>query len=559
MTDAHAAKGRQDAFTWLVLFYLDIESPELLEPAKAELLELLQPEVDARIGVFVQLTGLQFEGRNFRGTRRYQIKNRSLCELPGVRNYRRSSARSLKDFIVEVLRDQKPRLDAATTRKLLVIWGHGAGVGLGLEPLLGGRTVRRALGQLTRASPQERVYRVAQGATQGQQFFKQQFVGASTASILSGAVDVSTATVLEDALLEAAHLQKLPPAQRSPAPFDLVIFDSCFMSSAEVAYQLRKVTRYFIASQGTLGFPGLDLTRLLVAVRDAAAMGRAQTGRAPDAEKDKYLLELCKRIVDQAIELDAGALGLSLYRLQQLGKRIKHDPATNPASDAGVRRFRDALRELVEALRLGVWRADLRRQIRDAFRDASTLDVRQFIDLADLATRLQSVVGDALDDATRIRRAAEELEKLLADPKLFLAYHQARRRASGQEQGVSIYSPWFQASDGPRPRGRDVRVDVGVYSRLDLCKPWPTPAQFPRPSEGAGAPTASKGDIGTGWADFIFTVSGHVPGSTPPCDTRRCLDVLQSMMDVERLGLGGGTKNDGLARELDDYDPGGGE
>ncbi len=632
-----ACDDPQQQLTWLVLFYLDVESPELIEPAKAELLELLQPEIDPRIGVFVQLTGLQFEGRNFRGTRRYQIRDRSLCELQNVRNYRRSSARSLKDFIVEVLRaTTKASLLADTTRKLLVIWGHGAGVGLGLEPLLGGRMVRRALARLTEYQPSGRALRVAQGAAESTPFFKQQFVGRDTASLLSGAVDVSTATVIEDALIEANREEaqdkttkiKQVTTQESPRPLDLVIFDSCFMSSAEVAYQLRKVTRYFIASQGNLGFPGLDLTRLLVAVRDAAEMGHAPDDKDAARKRDRHLLELGKRIVNQAIELDAGALGLSLYRLQRLGKCIAHDPATDPAcaitpdcneapvdprckeanQEQGVRKFRDALRDLVEALRLGVWRENLRRQIRRAFRDASTLDVRQFIDLADLATRLQSVtqakpdcstwesavlteealkadpvreqiathvtnagisleaaenayakiraaVGDALeDDAARIRRAAEELEKLLADPTQFLAYHQARRRASGEEQGVSIYCPWFQAADGDRPRGRDVRVDVRVYSRLDLCRPWPEAGQFPTPSQALSKSNAYKSGVGTGWADFIYTTSGHVPGSPVSSDAAPCLESLLSLMSASPLGRSGPPKNDGQAREAEPFD-----
>jgi|CXWL01.1.fsa_nt_gi hypothetical protein len=490
---------------WLVLIYMDIGGPELIEPAKAELFELVaalvkQPGAAPSecVQVVVQTTGLLLDGRNTRGTRRYRIAGGQLKDLsPRVKgrkygereeaaanppppdpfagdyDYPLSTAQSLKSLILDGWRQTQVR----ARRKMLIIWGHGAGVGSGLD--LTTVPTRTPADQVPSKTLQP--WSIHNFGLTG---MTSRRLTASVEGILSRdkqrpgdgpqpAMNATTSTVVEEALLKAgAEIKK-------GEIFDLIIFDSCFLSSAEMAFEVRRLTRYFIASQGTVGFPTLDLTRILHAMQ-----GRGTT--------DEDLLELGRIIVDQALDVDSGAVGLSLFRcsVENWG-----DPPWD---------FLQCFRSLVAALRLAIWIPELRSDIRQAFEAAAWVEVRQFVDVVDLAVRLQRcrqpgpapsaeeypLDSDLYKKLTRfehelhqsLRRelteAAENLVNLLATPNGFLAYHQSRRVPAGQEQGISIYLPWFRSSAG----GANVKVDPSTYSSLDL-------------------------NVYSRWSDFIYAIS----------------------------------------------------
>ena len=90
------------------------------------------------------------------------------------------------------------------------------------------------------------------------------------------AIDATDRDFLDNAELRAA-LDALPgPGHR----VDLVCFDACLMSTVEIAYQLRGMARYMVASQETETGAGLPYHRILGALAAHPEMSAADLARA---------------------------------------------------------------------------------------------------------------------------------------------------------------------------------------------------------------------------------------------------------------------------------------
>jgi len=557
-----ASGSPEDTCDWLVLIYMDISGPELVEPAKAEIFELLAANFDApgdlpataSVQVIVQTTGFLLDGRSSRGTRRYRIadgrlidlsprevgakfgERESLQSLPpdpfrGEFNYPISTGQSLDALVFDGWKSGAPK----AKRRMLILWGHGAGVGVGLD--------------LTTLSPSSNFddslpldfqaiaarFR-AQDLASRSKWISPQYIPLQKpqrpGQERQPGINAMTSAVIEEAMGRAGvNLEK--------DRFDVVVFDSCFLSSAEMAFQVRKITRYFVASQGMIGFPTLDLTRVL---RSIQARGLEEAD----------LLELGKSIVDQALDASSSAVGLSLFRCHVEGWG-------DPPWDFMLR-----LRGLVAALRFGIWIPELREDIREAFRAAAFVEVRQFVDVVDLAVRLQkcreprrpapikytpidSELFRQVDSFERdiceklsseIRLTARNLVNLLATPNGFLAYHQSRRLPTAAEQGISIYVPWFRSEAG----GANAKVDPDIYANLDLSRysRWPDFIYSVSPED-------TEADVAA--EEELHRLQAAIAGLSDFA-AFEALDTKRDRLDTKRDRLD--TKRDRLARGRDD-------
>jgi hypothetical protein len=367
-------------------------------------------------------------------------------------NYVPGDVSVLEQWVSTRLGDAGDALDSS----LLVIWGHGQGIGNGL-----------VLPQVLAA-------------------------GVPRAGLVNigGFGDSQLARSLDRAL----DKHKL----------DVLVFDSCLMAGVELAYEFRDVARYLVASQTFVntapgGPPGLNVG---AAVRAFIAKDAWLT--APPVEKDKQaaqqtdrLLEGATGIVDLIGEMKSGAQQLTLFRLEDLSdEEFEGDDAPteewlrqareNPINvlklsdelqkrlkGPGRIRIAGLIKLFARLLRVGADDGE-RERVLVAFRRASFTRARQFLDLRDLARQVHQFTRHP---ALQIVALALINELEPADDG-FVVRHRAAVRFEDRSRfnGVSIYCPFFGAriASGPDPTF-DVIVDHDSYRDLALSSKtgWP--------------------------------------------------------------------------------------
>lgn len=302
-----------------------------------------------------------------------------------------------------------------------------------------------------------------------------------------------TLTELRDALGAAKH--------EFGKSVDLVVFKDCFMSTIELAYELRDLADYVIASQGLVPIEVWPYEQLLapltrgrkaeaVAPELLDALERHYEGRAKDlraalgegvgvSEAPFALLDTSRAgEVSLALEDLVGAVAAS--RATDGNEQMMQRALTRAMSEAGdtalleVRELCHSLREYYpdEAVRLAAQRLD------EAVYGARALMVKQF--------------------ATRPWAAAEQVA--------------LRRQAFG---GVSLFCCPFGPTDRARSRVLS-RASHQVYRQLELCRR-------------------------SGWDAIALEAMPHrpAPATAVPAGLPDVVRAILPLMVLERLQSGG--------------------
>jgi hypothetical protein len=185
---------------------------------------------------------------------------------------------------------------------------------------------------------------------------------------------------------------------------DIIGFNSCSMSYAEAAYELRKAVDYMVASQAAGWLVGWPLQAALAAM-----------ARNPRLEPARVGAGIVRRFVRSSRRRSTTMTMLDLRKCEGLSW---------------------AVRELTEAIRAVGRGGQVRRSVRDAFLEAASVErVRPLIDLTGLCTNL-----GVRSPSTAVRRAARRTANLLRkDPRGFVRAHGARPGVPGFH-GVAIYA-----------------------------------------------------------------------------------------------------------------------
>ncbi len=263
---------------------------------------------------------------------------------------------------------------------------------------------------------------------------------------------------------------------RSPK-LDLLAFDSCYMSAAEAAFELRGTADYLLASQSALPLAGFDYTALgnAFAFGPASAIDVAralleQTGTQPDAPTTLTLINLHEDV-------------------QTAFARLLADLASALQAELGL-----------SAVNRTANRAEWVR-IRAAFENAAWHRVRQFIDLPDLCTLLMRYCR-----SRAIRTAAHALLNLLETRKPALDEARPRGVADNylthEAQSLIIDTrsapPWS-------------------FGGLSIFCAW----LLPTPEEAqAGAWNAALGQ--RAYRDFKMFTLAHQPPRSAPAPAQNC-------------------------------------
>ena len=409
----------------------------------------------------------------------------------------------IAEWVFDTLSPEKPRRNEELDSTMLIFWGHGAGVGttLTLPDSAPGRAVPEAV-------PNPGLLNIG------------------------GLKDAALARRLGKTLRGVK--------QMNSGRIGVLVFDSCLMSGAELAYEYRDLADYVVASQTLVetapgGPPGLNLGEVVTAfvkdttwgpaprdprsdLREAATQIAELVGdRRSGAQqltafdvKGQYQeskdgapswLETADRWLEMhALERESEFL-LDEIRFARLKKR--RVPAARPMFVRAAAALEASKRTLgidgllwlfARLLSEASFDPGERERILVAFRNAAYRNVRQFLDLRDLASQVLQSSQNRLLQLVALALVAE----LTPASQSFVVAH--RLAAPLQEKirssGVSIYCPWFRATNGPgEPRVFDVTIDHARYRKLDL----------PRI---------------TGWADFVFgplfeRTSGERPAAEP--------------------------------------------
>jgi Clostripain family len=279
-------------------------------------------------------------------------------------------------------------------RRMVVLWGHSYGVGLDLfSPRQDQRGSGATAGVRTMVPrPPLQSLLTANGQRNGRERERDPRVvnGSSAYSLSIGALSDVVTTV-----------------SRRHGVIDLLGMDSCFMASAEAAYQLKEAARYLLASESWIRKEGWNYAHAFGAL-----------SRHPGIEPE----ELGRQIVyDTAGE---ATRSISLLDLRQTSTLADHARAC-VTHLLGVARNDD----------------DARRALQLRLAQTSFMNVRQFVDLRDLVTRVKEALGDPEGQLAAWDRSIAQV----------IAARKAVGEGLGSLRGLSIYYPWV-----------DARISLGV-------------------------------------------------------------------------------------------------
>lgn len=362
---------------WTVLVYMgvdDDDDAELVAAAFDDLKEMRQIGSSDHVNVAVQMDLHLFQPVRFliRPDGTVDVnKNRGL----GLR--RESSAGrpgTLFNFLEWAVSNAPAR------HYLLILWGHGLGVGFSVE------------------------------------------IESTNADVVFDAEDGLTIPELAGVLRRFRVI--------NGKPLDLLGFDACYMSSAELASEYQGLVTLMIGSQIMLPFQGWPYDSVL-----------------------SYLLAH-PRVTPASFSRAIARTVVSSYPRERTVTQTTLQPGQAGAVATAVTRLVTALeragRSNVEA-----------RCIRRAFTAAKYLGARQFLDLKDLCDRLARTCRD--QDVKASARAAARA--LLEDPGGLVANHRRRGESRGLN-GASIYVNWVRA----KPGEQKVNLTLNDYRRLRFVK-----------------------------------------------------------------------------------------
>lgn len=445
-----------------MLVFMAISSRALLDPARAALAALEDDfrklaEPRNRV-VRVLLHGFKLGADDEPGVETLTIGDGGQPEPYTDRPYVPGDTGVLQEWLGEELKGTSP------TQTLLVIWGHGQGVG--------------GLLQAARAGDDE---------------------NRPTLLDIGGLAERDVARAIDAALPTDAKSWDTGVPGRKPlkARLDLLVLDSCLMAGVELAFEFRNVARYLVASQVLVEFPGLSLGSVLRQFQDAASAKPEQVGliagrgivnlvgESLSGAQQLTLFNLVPLYSPQA-DLDSalGDISLGIIRLMDLIEAECGSPPTGADRDitAGIKRFAKSaglplfawLWAFSQLLRWAIADSRERRRLVRAFERASFGPVRQFVDLGNLARQVHRYSRFGL-----LQRAALEVSKRLREaksnepePQTFVVRWRASLKLEDKRRfsGVSIYCPWFEAppTRPGAPPVFDALVDHDNYRSLAL-------------------------------------------------------------------------------------------
>ncbi|MHC9540159.1 MAG: clostripain-related cysteine peptidase [Vulcanimicrobiota bacterium] len=110
-------------------------------------------------------------------------------------------------------------------------------------------------------------------------------------------------------------------------PLDVIAFDACLMASAEVAYELKDVAQYMVASEETEGAAGWSFPLILEGRPDENASGPIDSSLLSPLSPDISAADLASRIVDCA-KANPGRLytmsAINLSKMNDIGTSVKN-------------------------------------------------------------------------------------------------------------------------------------------------------------------------------------------------------------------------------------------
>lgn len=110
-------------------------------------------------------------------------------------------------------------------------------------------------------------------------------------------------------------------------PLDVIAFDACLMASAEVAYELKDVAQYMVASEETEGAAGWSFPLILEGRPDENASGPIDSSLLSPLSPDISAADLASRIVDCA-KANPGRLytmsAINLSKMDDIGTSVQH-------------------------------------------------------------------------------------------------------------------------------------------------------------------------------------------------------------------------------------------
>jgi Clostripain family len=184
---------------------------------------------------------------------------------------------------------------------------------------------------------------------------------------------------------------------------ELLGANACAMSYAEAAFELQNSTKYLVASQISMPFPGWPYGEIL-----------KEIDRNPGADGQKLGETIAELFIKS---LDEKNVSLTLLNL------------------AHASELKEPLKQLADALGRSLRRKPRVDEIRGAFLDTAHGDVRPLIDLADLCQNLTGVSDQSVSDA------ASALSDLLdVHNKKFVLEHKKTGDLEGLN-GVGIFAP----------------------------------------------------------------------------------------------------------------------
>jgi hypothetical protein len=363
---------------WTVLVYMgadDSDDAELVSAAFKDLEEMRRVGSSDRVNVAVQMD------LNLFAPVRFLIRPDGTLDVTRSRGLglRRESSTgrpgALSNFLTWATQC------APATRYLLILWGHGLGVGLSVE------------------------------------------IEQTNADVLFDADDALTIPELAGVLRRFRRI--------NGAPLDILGFDACYMSTAEVAREADGLVELMIGSQITLPFQGWPYEPILKHLR-----------AHPKAGPEKLAKVITRTVV--------GAYPT---------KATVTQTALRPA---GAKAVTSAVQTLVKALDTGRGDKQEARRIKIAFDGAKYLGPRQFLDLMDLCHRLRTICRDPA-----VRTAARATATTLNQkPNGLIFAHNTRGKRAAGLNGASIYVSWVTAKNGEEK----VNLDLNDYNSLRFVR-----------------------------------------------------------------------------------------
>jgi hypothetical protein len=414
---------------WLLMVYMKVDAPNLEGPLEMDLEELQKPLQAAPIGDRRKVRVLVQVDYPSGVSKRFLVTADEVIPRGGHRHESGADPDWTVEGFVRWARKRNPKVE----KSALVVWGHAAGIADSMEvPLAAGET------RLFASS--------ADDGGKNKKFTPfLEILGLLRDVAPAGALD-AWLDVLKAWLQPEGVGNEIQAISTIRPPLDIIGFDSCFMASVEIAYQLRGSARLLLAPQAAIGLEGWHYDLLV----DHILHNRRVTSRKAPAP-------------DNALEL-----GLAAVR--QVGLRTSSPQSLSLFCLKSMEPLIVALRRLFLALASAMSHpkaeSGLRYEVHAAFHATMWAGARQFLDVADLCRQLAGRIPEP-----RIRAAAAQALSALKDgkpevkggPKIPFLVDQLTSLGVPLG-GISIYNPWPRATGTQVAQGvRNVEIEIFRY------------------------------------------------------------------------------------------------